>query len=452
MVYIVGIDDKNFQNVGVDVAIADIQQYNELQVDTETTGLFMQRDKLKCLQIGTGKNEYVIHPDYIKKFKELLETKLLIFHNAKFDLKFLYKIGIFPNKVFDTYVAECVLYCGDSFHKKALNVVVKDRLGIDLDKSVRKGIAEKELKGEVIQYAADDVKHLSNLKKHQLQEAERKDLIKCINLENDFVLSLAYLEYCGIKLDKNKWLTKMKEDGDRLDKARAILNNLIFTKDLKKYIDYQLSLFDEGIGTIINWDSPKQVIELFTELGIDCWETVKGVRKQSASAKSIEKYQDQYPFIKDYLHYKELQKVVGTYGESFLKQIDPKSGRIYTQFSQIMDTGRTSCGGKNKDTGEEFINLQNLPNNKETRTCFVSEEGNVIVDADYSSMEVVVLTNKSMESGLLEFFDKGYTDFHSFNAKKIYPEVANKTFEEVKAQFNNLRQNAKVGGLKIFSH
>lgn len=449
MVYIVGINDKNFQSAKVDVAIADIQQYNELQVDTETTGLFMQKDELKCLQIGTGKNEYVIHPDYIQKFKELLETKLLIFHNAKFDLKFLYKIGIFPNKVFDTYVAECVLYCGNSFHKKALNVVVKDRLGIDLDKSVRKGIAEKELKGEVIQYAADDVKHLSNLKKHQLQEAEKKDLIKCINLENDFVLSLAYLEYCGIKLDKSKWLTKMKEDTNRLDKAKAILNKLIFTKDLKKYINYQLSLFDEGIGTTINWDSPKQVIELFTELGIDCWETIKGVRKQSASAKSIEKYQDQYPFIKDYLHYKELQKVVGTYGESFLKQIDPKSGRIYTQFSQIMDTGRTSCGGKNKDTGEEFINLQNLPNNKETRTCFVSEEGNVIVDADYSSMEVVVLTNKSMESGLLEFFDKGYTDFHSFNAKKIYPEVADKTFEEIKAQFNNLRQNAKVGGFTV---
>jgi len=449
MVYVVGFEDNGFESVSVSKAFWDLKEYDEIQVDTETTGLNFRVHELKCLQLGNGINEYVIHPYHIHEFKKLLETKLLVLHNAKFDLKFLYNVGIFPNKVFDTYIAECVLYCGDSFHRKALNVVVKDRLGIDLDKSVRKGIADKDVKGEVIQYAADDVKYLSKLKEHQLQEAIQKDLVKCINLENDFVLALAYLEFCGIKLDRNKWLVKMKADVQELDRYRGILNKLIFTKDLKKYIDYQLSLFEEGIGTTINWDSPKQVIELFTGLGIDCWETVKGVKKQSASAKSIEKYQDEYPFIKDYLHYKELQKVVGTYGNSFIKQIDSVSGRIYTQFSQIMDTGRTSCGGKNKDTGEEFINLQNLPNNKGTRSCFVSEEGNVIVDADYSSMEVVVLTNKSMESGLLEFFDKGYTDFHSYNAKKIYPELSEKTFEEVKEQYNHLRQNAKVGGFTV---
>lgn len=449
MVYVIDFVDEDFKTCSIEDCLEDLNEFEELQMDTETTGLFFQKHDIKCFQLGTGINEYVIHPQYLQQFKDLLETKLLILHNAKFDLKFLYKHNIFPNRVYDTYVAECVLYCGDSFHRKALNIVAKKRLGIDLDKSIRKGIAEKEIKGEVIQYAADDVKYLQKIKKHQLIEAKEKDLIKCINLENDFVIALAYLEFCGIKLDRNKWQKKMKLDQEKLIEARKLLDQLIFSKDLTKYIDYQLSLFDEGIGTRINWDSPKQVIELFTGLGIDCWETVKGVRKQSASAKSIEKYQEEFPFIKDYLHYKELQKVVGTYGNSFIKQIDPNTGRIYTQFSQIMDTGRTSCGGKNKETKEEFINLQNLPNNKETRTCFVSEEGNVIVDADYSSMEIVVLTNKSMEPGLLEFFDNGFTDFHSFNAIKIYPELKEKTFEQVKKDYNILRQNAKVGGFTV---
>lgn len=449
MEYIVGFVDEGFKNCSVEECLAELKDCEEIQADSETTGLFFQTHDIKCFQLGSGINEFVIHPDFIQAFKVLLETKLILFHNAKFDLKFLYKHGIFPNRVYDTYVAECVLYCGDSFHRKALNVVAKKRLGIDLDKSIRKGIAEKEIKGEVIQYAADDVKYLQKIKEHQLIEAKEKDLIKCINLENDFVLALAYLEFCGIKLDKSKWQEKMKLDQEKLTEARRTLDKLIFTKDLKKYIDYQLSLFDEGVGTRINWDSPKQVIELFTGLGIDCWETVKGIRKQSASAKSIEKYQEQFPFIKDYLHYKELQKVVGTYGNSFIKQIDPNTKRIYTQFSQIMDTGRTSCGGKNKDTKEEFVNLQNLPNNKETRKCFVAEEGNIIVDADYSSMEIVVLTNKSMESGLLEFFDNGFTDFHSYNAIKIYPELKDKTFEQVKKDYNTLRQNAKVGGFTV---
>lgn len=449
MVYTVGFNDIAFKEVSVEFVLEDLSETTELQLDTETTGLFFRQHQLKCFQIGTGEKEFVIHPQYIQNFKEILETKLLILHNAKFDLKFLYNVEIFPNKVFDTYIAECVLYCGDKFHRKALNAVVKKRLGIDLDKSVRKGIANKEMVGEVIQYAADDVKYLMQLKEHQLVEAKEKDLIKCINLENDFVLALAYIEFCGIKLDKQKWLVKMELDRQKLLEARKLMDNLIFSKDLTKYINYQLSLFSTELGTRINWDSPKQVIELFTGLGIDCWETVKGAQKQSASAKSIEKYQEQFPFIKDYLHYKELQKVVGTYGNSFLKQVDSISGRIYTQFSQIMDTGRTSCGGKNKDTKEEFINLQNLPNNKETRACFISAEGNVIVDADYSSMEIVVLTNKSMEGGLLEFFDKGFTDFHSYNALKIYPELKGLTPNEVKANHNTLRQNAKVGGFTV---
>ena len=318
MEYVIGFVDEGFKSYSVEKCLLELEECEEIQCDTETTGLFFQMHDIKCFQLGSGIDEFVIHPQYTQQFKNLLETKLIIFHNAKFDLKFLYKHGIFPNRVYDTYIAESVLYCGDSFHRKALNIVAKKRLGIDLDKSIRKGIAEKEIKGEVIQYAADDVKYLQKIKEHQLIEAKEKDLIKCINLENDFVLALAYLEFCGIKLDKSKWQEKMKLDQEKLTEARKILDKLIFSKDLKKYIDYQLSLFDEGIGTRINWDSPKQVINLFTGLGIDCWETVKGVRKQSASAKSIEKYQEQFPFIKDYLHYKELQKVVGTYGNSFI--------------------------------------------------------------------------------------------------------------------------------------
>lgn len=449
MVYIVGFRDDEYEEVSVGYVLRDISDYDELQVDIETTGLFFRKHGIKCFQIGTGKNEYVIHPQYLQQFKELLESKLLVLHNSKFDLKFLYKQGIFPNKVYDTFVAESVLYCGDAYHRKALGHVLKRRLGLDLDKSLQAKIAGKDIQGEYIQYSADDVKYLQLVKEDQWREAEKKDLQKCINLENDYVLVLAYIEYCGIKLDKQKWLDKMESDNQKLVEARNILNKLIFTKDLTKYIDYQLSLWDEGLSTTINWDSPKQVIDLFTGLGIDCWETVKGVRKQSASAKSIEKYQDKYPFIKDYLHYKELQKVVGTYGQGFIRQIDPETGRIYTKFNQIMDTGRTSCGGKEKSTGEEYINLQNLPNNKETRSCFVSAEGNVIVDADYSSQEKIVIANQSLDPVMLEFFDSGETDLHSFNAKKIFTELSKLSFDEIKSKHKDKRQLAKIAGFCV---
>jgi len=448
-IYVIGFTDGQFLQCNVNSCIDYLQDHEWIAIDTETNGLHFMDNDIKCFQLGDADNQFVIHPVHLQSFKLLLETKGLIAHNMKFDVKFLYKAGIFPTKVYDTFLAECVMYCGDAYHRKALNIVAKKRLDVDLDKSVRKGIVDKAVQGEVIQYAADDVKYLHALRKNQLIEAYEKDLVKCINLENDYVLVLAYIEFCGIRLDTDAWKLKMEKDKQLLQNARKLMDNLIFSQDMKKYINYQMDLFNPELTTRINWDSPAQVIKLFTELGIDCWETVKGVRKQSASAKSIEKYQEQFPFIKDYLHYKELQKVVGTYGQSFINQIHPSTGRVYTQFTQIMDTGRTSCGGKNKDTKEEYINLQNLPNNTQTRNCFVSAPGNSIVDADYSSMEIVVLTNKSLEPGLLEFFDNGFTDFHSYNALKIYPELQGKTMEEVKEHHTALRQNAKVGGFTV---
>lgn len=67
-------------------------------------------------------------------------------------------------------------------------------------------------------------------------------------------------------------------------------------------------------------------------------------------------------------------KTTSTYGQNFIDSINPVSGRIHTQFNQLMDTGRLSCGGKNKDAKIQYLNLQNLPSDKETRACFVSEK------------------------------------------------------------------------------
>ena len=83
--------------------------------------------------------------------------------------------------------------------------------------------------------------------------------------------------------------------------------------------------------------------------------------KKSVESKVIEPQKDKSSIAPIYLEYKAAQKIVSTYGQNFLDQINPKSGRIHTQFNQLMDTGRLSCGGKNKQTKEEYLNLQNIP-------------------------------------------------------------------------------------------
>jgi DNA polymerase-1 len=132
---------------------------------------------------------------------------------------------------------------------------------------------------------------------------------------------------------------------------------------------------------IINWDSPKQVTKLLKEYGVNTEIVVKGERKESIDSKVLEPQQDQFPIIKPYLKYKEMQKEVSTYGYNWKNYINPITGRIHTSFTQILNTGRMSSGNKY----ENLPNIQNLPRGEDTRSCFTSEPGNLLIDADYSS-------------------------------------------------------------------
>ena len=86
-----------------------------------------------------------------------------------------------------------------------------------------------------------------------------------------------------------------------------------------------------------------------------------------------------------------------------------------------MDTGRLSCGGKNKQTKEEYLNLQNIPSDKETRACFVSSYGHDWISADYQGQESVIIANISKDEAMIEFFRRGKGDLHSLAAKMAYP-------------------------------
>lgn len=173
----------------------------------------------------------------------------------------------------------------------------------------------------------------------------------------------------------------------------------------------------------INWSSPKQVIELFESLGFNLWTIDKETKepKKSVEASIIKPQQHISSIAKLYLTYKGWEKVCSTYGQNFIDCINPKSGRIHTQFSQLMDTGRLSCGGgKDKDTGKSLVNLQNLPNDAETRSCFVSEPGNLWISADYKGQESVLIANVSNDKAMIAEFLEGSGDMHSLVAKAIF--------------------------------
>ena len=89
-------------------------------------------------------------------------------------------------------------------HEMSLRAASIHYLGVDMDKSIRGKITQTGLTEDVIMYAAGDVSYLGKIRDKQLIELEQKGLLKAIDFENEFVKCLAYIEYCGAKLDVNK--------------------------------------------------------------------------------------------------------------------------------------------------------------------------------------------------------------------------------------------------------
>jgi DNA polymerase-1 len=456
MIYYVGKQKKLFEFE--DIKEATIEEcYNYLKelpfisIDTETTGFDPYLDKLLLIQLGDYKRQYVIDASLsIIVFKDLLESKVLYGQNLKFDLRFLFILGIFPTKVYDTYLAEVKLTQGMLDVKRDLGSINNRYVGDgDVDKSLR-GLIHRGITDVVIKYAANDIKNLELIREKQLEKAIELDLVKAINLENNFVIALAYTEFCGIYVDKNKWIEKIKISEVKLQESLATLNNYIINNNITEFLEAQLDLFSSQRTVRLNWNSEQQVKKLFKQLGINVKTIEEGELKESVESKVLKPQEDRFPIITLYLEYKKWEKDLSTYGYNFLKKINPVTGRIHTSFTQVRDTGRMSSGGKNKSTKEEYVNLQNIPSDSITRNCFTNQYDNTtLINSDYSGMESVVLANISQEENLIKFYNEDLGDLHSFVASKLFVELANLSLDEIKKKHKDKRQTAKAANFAL---
>lgn len=418
--------------------------------DIETLGFDPYRDRIVCIQLGDAKNQFVVDVGTvdIQEFKEILETKSLIGHNLKFDIRFLLHNRIVPSDIFDTFIAERTLYLGVTMHKASLADCVGRYCGAYMDKSERLNITGR-FTPEFVKYSGTDVKYLHEIKAKQEKLIEEKNCRLSVHLDNKFVIVLSYIEYCGMKLDVEKWLKRLGKIKNEAEQLRQELDNYVISNGYEQFINRQGDLFVEGLSTSINWNSAAQVIKLFEMMGVDVDVVDKGVVKKTTEAGQLLKQVEQFPILETYIRYKECQKNIGTYGENWLKLINPVSGRVHTSYKQLMSTGRLSSGGKNKQTGESYPNFQNIPSDEETRGCFVAEEGNTLIGCDYTGQEQIVLVNKCLDANLLEFYRKDLGDMHSFVASKMYPELDGMPLDEIKKKHKDKRQAAKVAGFAI---
>ena len=498
--------NAKYKCISVEESLKILEPLRVVGLDTETTGIEIWKGKLLTLQLGNKENQVVIDcmTTGVRQYKDYLESdRLFIIHNAKFDLRWLYKEHIVVRNVYDTHLAEKILFLGfpPGIVSLSLQACCDRYLGIFLDKTVR-GQIHAGMTEEVIVYAANDVVHLEDIMNLQLKTITARGQKVALDIENEFVRVLAYIEYCGIKLDPVKWKAKMDKDAERLRVAEHKLNEWVVDYVMKKgdpsliarnydthkkgkparladnvyVVIPQPSLFaefDTGPQCIINWNSSRQVVRLFEELGFDL--SVKdrktGKMKKSVESKFIEMQASKSSIVPLYLEYSAAFKVVTSFGQNFLDAINPVTQRIHPTFNQMMDTGRLSCGsggkgkgGKTKDddiaeetdgnrdtstqANDKSVNVQQLPATEETRAAFVPEKDHLLVDCDYGDQEGHVFTELSNDREWIAFYnDPAQRDGHSFVAKMCFPKdldgVAEKDVKKVRKDLRDLAKKAR---------
>ncbi len=212
-----------------------------------------------------------------------------------------------------------------------------------------------------------------------------------------------------IELPLARVLAKMEIVGFSVDKSGIEE----FSKKLSIRIDELTEQIYNFVGYEFNINSPKQLgVALFEDLQLPCKKKTK--TGYSTNAEVLEGLINEHPVISCILEYRSLTKLKSTYCDGLLKVI-AEDGRIHTSFNQVETrTGRISSLEPN---------LQNIPIRtelgREMRKFFVAGTGNMLVDADYSQIELRVLADLSNDENMINAFNRG-DDIHTITASQVF--------------------------------
>ncbi len=212
-----------------------------------------------------------------------------------------------------------------------------------------------------------------------------------------------------IELPLSKVLASMEREGFLVD-AKGIE---IFGNELQEKIESLVGDIFNEVGYEFNLNSPKQLGEaLFEKMGLPAKKKTKS--GYSTNAEVLEGLAQDYPVVAKILEYRTLAKLKSTYCDGLLKVIG-KDGRIHSSLNQTETrTGRISSTEPN---------LQNIPVRselgREMRKFFKAKEGCILIDADYSQIELRVLAHMANDKNMIDAFNNG-DDIHAITASQVF--------------------------------
>ena len=397
---------------GTKELVQKILKQSSFCMDTETTGLDSHTAEIVGISVSWEANKaYYIHiPEgqekaYVECFTDVFadKSKELVGQNIKYDINILKSYGVeIKNKLFDTMIAHYLLQPDLKHNMDFLSETYLNYRPISIETLIgKKGKNQKSMRdipaSEVTNYACEDADITWQLKLLFEKELEKVNLKKLfVELEMPLIHVLSDMELAGVSID-----------------TEALK---IYSEELKKEIEnHEKSVLDQA-GVEFNVGSPKQLGEvLFDHLKIvDKPKKTKSGQYQT-NEETLQKLADKHPIVKDILEFRQLKKLKSTYVDALPELINPATNKIHTSFNQaIAATGRLSSTNPN---------LQNIPikteRGREVRKAFIASEGNELLAADYSQVELRLMAEMSQDEGMLHAFQEGL-DIHSATASKVF--------------------------------
>lgn len=322
----------------------------------------------------------------------------LTLHDAKPAVAALLARGIQPEGIpFDTCIAAYLIdptQSGYDLPRVALAYCNTELPALDLDDPAAVSpLGGQEQAMEACAQHVGAVRAIYTEAAAKIEELGMRKLYYEIELPLMRILAEMEVAGCAVAPDE------LRAFGDKLDARIEVLVGQIY----------------EDAGGEFNINSTRQLGEvLFEKLGLPAQKKTK--TGYSTNVDVLEKLAGLHPIIPAILEYRQLTKLKSTYVEGLLKVISPKDGRIHTHFQQtVTATGRLSSTDPN---------LQNIPVRtelgRELRRMFVApDDDHVLIDADYSQIELRVLAHISQDEHMIEAFRAGQ-DIHAATAAKVY--------------------------------
>jgi DNA polymerase I len=387
----------------------------EFCFDTETTGLDPYQDDIIGISFAVKPHEAFYLPlpnlrekaiSFLAPFKDVFMNGsiLKIGQNCKFDILMLKKYQIkVVGPFFDTMLAHYLIQPELRHNMDFLSEVYLNYKPVSIEELIGpKGKGQLNMKmievDKVKEYSGEDADVTLQLKQILIEELKNKGLLSLSgSIEMPLLEVLADMEWTGIKLQ----VDALNDYEVIINQRCQALENEIFTL----------------AGETFNISSPKQLgIILFEKLKIIDDAKKTKTQQYSTNEEVIEKLKDRHPIINIILEYRGLKKLSSTYIEALPRLINPLTGRVHTSFNQaVTSTGRLSSTNPN---------LQNIPvrdaEGREIRKAFIpGVEGNVLISADYSQIELRIMAHMSGDPNMIEAFSN-MEDIHVATAAKIY--------------------------------